>query len=706
MPSPFSRRRFIVQGFRGAAGAMLAGRLLTAAPGLSAASPAAFTAGTAPPAEGWFADSLFNLLVDYYPEVHFRPYGSGATTENVLKVLRELKPGYIIIYAKGHSGTTTFPSSLKTEHPKLAQDMPALFRRLTRETGTRLILYYSGLLDGLAGQRHPEWIMKNADGSPRAHFGNFKDLFTAYGICPRSGYWDQWVKVHLDEMIGRYQPDGIWVDGDWGGPCHCERCRRDRWEDVAYEWRSKFRKHVKSLKPDCLYSAGNVGPRREKSDIYDWRSGDFFSPTNHRLQISAAMRRYTTLGVPYDAFTCDTMMIHARPDIRNRTKTLPRMLQEGATVLANGGQWGYWTYPMPNGALVPSRMRQAVKAAEFARARRHVFLHTQSVPWVAVLDAEPRDHLRGSTNAPLGAVKALVELHRPPDVIDETELPNDARYDLIVVPEQPVLTPATVAKLEGFVRRGGKLLSTGVSIRAAEMQRLQGVKLAQAGAAADGHVLLRSGDPARVAAAWDKVEPLDAKELYPLYRSWDDRNPELWRFGKTAWPMNGLMDEEKPEKAGFPAATLRRLGQGVAAHVPAPCFDLYWTYGYPDLRAWFRELLETIQPDPMFRTDAPGFVEVSLRRRKDSLLVHFVNGNPGRDLSWYNASDLWADEVPAVGPITCQIRCSARPQAVTIEPGGMPAQTEWKDGALKAVLPRLEIHACLVLRGGELARST
>jgi hypothetical protein len=133
--------------------------------------------------------------------------------------------------------------------------------------------------------------------------------------------------------------------------------------------------------------------------------------------------------------------------------------------------------------------------------------------------------------------------------------------------------------------------------------------------------------------------------------------------------------------------------------VPAPCFDLYWTYGYPDLLAWFREILETIQPDPMFRTDAPSFVEISLRRKKDALLVHFVNGNPGRDLSWYNSSDLWADDVPPLGAITCHIRCPAKPRAVTVEPGAIPAQTEWKAGVLKAVLPRLEIHACLAVQG-------
>ena len=134
----------------------------------------------------WFADSVFNLLVDYYPEVAFRPYGSGATPENVLPVLRDLQLGCIIIYAKGHSGTTTFPSALKTEHPLLGRDMPKAFRDYTRQTGTRLFFYYSGLVDGAAGERHPEWRILHKNGSPQRFFANFQN-FVAWGNCPLSG---------------------------------------------------------------------------------------------------------------------------------------------------------------------------------------------------------------------------------------------------------------------------------------------------------------------------------------------------------------------------------------------------------------------------------------------------------------------------------------------------------------------------------------
>lgn len=666
----------------------------------------------------WLDNTIFNLLIDYYTEVQFRPYGSGAVRENVLPVLRDLNLGYLSIYAKGHSGYTSFPSALRTQHTMLAQDMPAAFREMTRETDTKLILYYSGQLDGIAGLRHPDWVMQDEHGKPRKYFDNFEPVFMAYANCPHSAYFDEWVKVHLEELITCYDPDGFWVDGDWAGPCYCPRCAekfRTRtgyagpladmppeanrayqrfWAEVTHQWRARFNAYIKSLKPDCLYSAGNVSPRQEFLAPFDWRSGDWFSPNNHRLHMSISMRRYTTNRIPYDAFTCDTAFIHGWHNFRARSKPLDRMLQEGATLLANGGKWGYWTYPMPNGALVPSKMRKAKIAAEFAHARRAVVNGTESARWTAILDGEHYPGILGRSNT-LGAAKALIALHRSPDLLDESLLADDIPYELIVLPEQNALDAKTVAALESFVRSGGKLLSTGESIACPELQQLLGIRLARQSALDDGHVFLKNGDPTGVFTPWDKLELAEAEELYPLYLSWDGFNPEA-RHLLPNYPIHGMVDEENPERAGTPAATVRKLGKGLAVHIPTVFFQTYWQYGNPDMLAWLRELLDILQPDPLFRTDAPQCVEVVLRKKSGSLLVHFVNANPGRDISLVGTEDLWVDDIPPLGPITGRIKCD-KPNKVTWEPGGEPAQAEWKDGTLTFTLPRLEIHTCLVI---------
>ena len=607
----------------------------------------------------------------------------------------------------------------------LAQDMPKFYRGVTREADTKLVLYYSGLMDGIAGQRHPDWIMCNPDGaSQEGAFGDFK-CFIAHPICPLSAYWDEWASVQIREIIRDYDPDGIWVDGDWPGPCYCPRCRErfrkdtgwrepwgeaqkrasfsaeyaKTWNRITHEWRTRFCAFIKELKPSCLYSAGNVSPRREFLTPFDWRSGDFFSPGYFYLHDMARMMRwYATLGVPYDAYICDTSFTHVRKDVRSRSKTLPRMLQEAATVAANGGAVGYWTYPLGNGALVPSRMRKAITVRKFLEERRDVLLHTTSAQWTAILVSDPSAPTFGGA-AVEGAHKAMAALHRSPDVMDETGVAENMPHDLIVLPEQPALDEATARRLEQFVLRGGKLLTSGVSIRSAFLQKILGVKSVHPGTLQDGHVLLKTCDePTGVDSAWDRLELRGAEELYPLYLSWDQFNPECRNLVNN-WPMHGQLDEERPEPAGFPAAIARRVGKGRVVHVCTGIFAQYLTLGDPQILRWLREIVDFLQPEPLFCTDALSFVDVSLRRKGDALLVHFVNGNPGRDLSKLNASDLWVDDIPAIGPIASRIRCARKPRKALWEPGGLDARTEWNDGILRFVLPRLEIHACLNLHG-------
>jgi hypothetical protein len=677
----------------------------------------------------WLNDSMMNLLIDYYTEVQFRPYGSGATYQQTVDWLRQLNPGYVCIYAKGHSGYTSWDSTLKTRHNMLGQDMPKFFRDATREAGCRLVLYFSGTLDGIAGLRHPEWRMKHPDGTDKTFFSDFQN-FMSYGNCPLSGFFDDWAAVQLGELIGQYEPDGFWFDGDWGGPCYCHRCQTrfreatgwtESWSDIikradfnaAYlpvwnqiesEWRERCNGFIKKLKPDCVYSAGNVSPRREFLAPFDWRSGDFFSPGFFNLHDMARMMRwYGTLDVPYDAYICDTSFTHGRKHVRSRSKTVERMMQESATVAANGGSVGYWTYPTGDGALVPSRMRKAIAVREFLAEREELFLHAHSASRTAIVVSDPASPSFGG-NGVQGAHKALSALHHSPDIMDESGLVVDVPYDLIVLPEQPQIDDITIKRLEAFVRAGGKLLTTGSTIRTDGIQKLFGVQRVDIGAVADGHVFMKEdefGEPCGIDAPWDRlILEKDIKELYPLHRSWDDLNPECRHLANN-WPMHGQVNEQNPDSAGCPAAIIKSIGKGTMVHVATDIFGMYMYLGDPQMLRWIREILKELYPVPFLTTDAPSWVDVSPRRAVDGrLLVHFVNQNPGRDVAKLGTDDTWVDEIPEVGPYTCELRLEKKPQVVTWEPGGGKVEWNWQDGRLQATLPRFRFHGCLAVKEG------
>lgn len=680
---------------------------------------------------------IMNLLVDYYTEIPFRPYGSGATRENVVPFLKELDLGYVCIYVKGHGGYTTWRSSLRTEHVMLDKDMPRFFRDATREAGCRLVLYYSGLLDGIAGLRHPEWVMQHPNGSPKQVYGDFKS-FLSYGICPQSDYFDQWVSVHLRELVEAYEPDGFWVDGDWPGPCYCPRCQetfrqatgwKESWQAVKWDaagsgplpsvsgyddfaadyktvwnrteaaWRERFCHYIKELKPDCIYSAGNVSPRREFAAPFDWRSGDFFSPGSFRLNDMARMMRwYGTLDAPADAYVCDTSFTHVRKSVRSRSKTVQRMMQEAATVATAGGKVGYWTFPLGNGAFVPSRMRKAIAVRKFLRERESLFLDSVPMPWTAVVVPDPSVPALGNS-AINGAHQVLAALHRSPQVMDETGLSETIEHDLLVLPEQGHMTDATVSLLTQFVERGGTILSSGATIRSMTYRALLGVTDVTYGALTDGHVILKDepfGEPTGLDSTWDRLELGDAEELYPLYHSWDQFNPECRNLDNN-WPMHGLLDEENPEPAGMPAAVSRKLGKGQIVHIATDIFARYCELGDPQMLRWLREIVDSLQPRPLFETDAPSWVDITLRKRGKHTLIHFVNQNPGRDVAKLNCNDCWVDEIPEVAPLACQLRDSRDPKYVTWKPEGLGVPFVRKNGIIRFETPVFHIHGCITV---------
>lgn len=675
--------------------------------------------------QNWMSDSRMSLLVDYYTEVPSRPYGSGVTRENVLPMLKDLDLGYLCIYVKGHSGTTTWNSALGTQHPMLAADMPKFFREITKETNTKLVLYYSGLLDGQAGIAHPDWRMTDQKGVMKDVFGDLMLPVPCHAICPLSDYFDKWVSVHLRELISNYDPDGIWVDGDWPGPCYCPRCQarfrtesgwegeweevikrpdfeatyRITWNKIEHEWRMRFRNFVKSLKADCLYSAGNVSPRREFLAPFDWRSGDFFSPGFYTLQDMARMMRwYGTLGVPYDAFVCDTSFTHARKAVASRSKPLMRMCQESATIAANGGVVGYWTYPLGNGAMVPSRVEKNRQVLRFLKDRDSVFLHTDSAKWTSILSSDPASGINGAGSAG-GAHKAMVALHLSPDLMDETGVTGTMPYDLIIVPEQAVIDAPTVAGLEMFVRNGGLLISSGQSIRSADFRKLLGAEKVDLGACKEGHVFLKTcQEPTGIDSPWDRVEGPELVPLYPLYKSWDADNLEASKLAKN-YPMHMQVDEVHPEPAGIAAAVMRKLGKGRIIHITTDIFAQYQWIGDVQMLRWLREILDDAMASRLFRTDAPSWVDVSLRRKGDDLLIHFVNQNSGRDLCLLNTNDLWVDEIPEVGPFACKVSCKKAPQAVTWEPGTTKLEKQYGERELRFNIPKFTIHGCARVEG-------
>jgi hypothetical protein len=137
---------------------------------------------------------------------------------------------------------------------------------------------------------------------------------------------------------------------------------------------------------------------------FDWRSGDFFSPGFYTMgDMARMMRWYGTLDVPYDAYVCDTSFTHVRKDVRSRTKTLDRMLQEAAVVASTGGAVGYWVGTADVGPYVRSWQLFVLGGGNL----RQVIFTGSTDTFVLAFD----DHVR-SEGAPLLTGDTILTYHR------------------------------------------------------------------------------------------------------------------------------------------------------------------------------------------------------------------------------------------------------------------------------------------------------
>ncbi len=114
------------------------------------------------------------------------------------------------------------------------------------------------------------------------------------------------------------------------------------------------------------------------------------------------------------------------------------------------------------------------------------------------------------------------------------------------------------------------------------------------------------------------------------------------------------------------------------------------------------DLVRELLPKPMIEVHGPGAVEVVLNRQSGRLLAHLVNvSGPHEDESVYTVAT-----VDPLGPLEVVVRpgVDRKPLGVTLEPGGRKVAWKWRDGEVRAAVPRVDLHEILVLDwGGETA---
>ncbi len=644
------------------------------------------------PRSDWYRDALVVLHNDN----HSNLLGKGHSVDELTEMVRDIPVPMIQVSAFGAVGTTTYPTTIRPHRDQGDWDTLAAWKQVADRLDRRFCVYINTRGLRISKDR-PDWMQRDARGKGKGRHGGLD-------ICLRpspdgSGALESLFLPMLREIVTRYQPDGIWVDGDHArtATCYCPGCKaawkaltgRDqpptspddadwpRWLDVQQQRFDAYRRQmadaIHAARPACMYTSNHSWRFRSRDprcapDCADTLSGDLSHGHALRSTRLSAMMLAPEDHLPYD-------IMHNIRFVAGRDPISPRrILQKGGVTLACGAVWNLW---VPGSSIVQEASQTRAKlCAEWAQARAIALGRTTSASHTALLLSETcwrREKIEGKQSfydpgSVERAALALEDAGFAVDIVNEAILRERiACYRTVVVANQRTVSAETLAALEAFVGAGGLLLVAGGGLR--------DVAPAQRETVADLLAVERREalpEPQRLQVGERMVGSGSARELHP-------RGAEvLAAFA-----------------SGQPALTRHRVGAGVAACLALP------SVSYPDdsgLLGWVMQKLGRGPAVAVAGEARQRHLVFGLRRKPGQIVLHVTDLTSrvgGRRIVPASRNDI--DAEPPVAEATLRLALPRRPRRVRAVPAATRVRSEWRDGILELTLADLDVHAAVIL---------
>jgi hypothetical protein len=274
-----------------------------------------------------------------------------------------------------------------------------------------------------------------------------------------------------------------------------------------------------------------------------------------------------------------------------------------------------------------------------------------------------------------GAARDLARWHLNYELVPDWRLTaQQINSPLLIVEHAKRLSDATSDALLRYARDGGTLLLTGMSpLRSPALRHACGL----------GDVAGPSGGE-------------------PLTVDVDDEQIALnhWLFRITTTDAKVLLAVRDAQDVSYPLFLEKKLGAGRVLYFAAPLLTAHGDNRVPD--PIMEYVLERARPaaSRLVTTDAPETVEVVLRRRDKTHLLHLVNMAAGQRETIDAGRRRYTSitHIPAVPPCRVSVRLPAEPTSVTVQPGNREiGDWTYENGRLHCALPSFAIHTVLVI---------
>ncbi len=572
-----------------------------------------------------------------------------------------------------------------------------------KKRGMRVVARMSPDLNWLdALEAHPEWAMRNRDGS--VQFNHEEPRL--FQTCMFTTYMTDYVPAIMREINSLYDVDCFYTNG-WPPlgslpECWCATCRNLPASGTPAYWKA-FNERVFQL---CRLYQGIAKQKKADSFFFPNLGGNVHAgPNLARMGEFSSWFQADNQGRNFDhpAIWGCTLQSRVSTSVLDgkRAANVTGAYATGTVVWRNGsktpGETRMWFNESVAGGVAPydhfvggyeafsvDRRWQQVCADSFHWVRRHDahFRTRRSIANIGVVmgqstqllypgpklpakDARYRNYSQETTN---GVYNMLLEDRWAFDFVHEDRLEPErlAKYTALLLPNIAVLSDRQCGQIQAYVRSGGSLVASFESSLYDENLRqradfgladLLGISKAGETAGSNGN------------AYYGRIE-----RAHPILDGFHDTE---WLPGaQNRVPLKPVPDPVLTLVPGFvqyppelayppvehtsePAVALRELEASRLAYFSGDVERTYWLTGNADLLRLMRNTLRWVTRERrMVSVQGPGLVEMFAWETEPGYAVHLLNyTNPNAHHGWVHSIDpIGAQQVAMTLPEGVRVR--------------------------------------------------
>ena len=584
---------------------------------------------------------------------------------------------------------------------------------------------------GDALEAHPEWAMRNKDGSVQFS-GEEPRLFKT---CMFSTYMDDYVPAIMREINSLYDVDCFYTNG-WPPlgslpECHCGVCSKLPQAGTSNYWHvftdrvldlwQRYDVIAKEKKPDSFFfanSGGNVrgGPNLDRlGKVTAWFQADNQGRTYDDAAVWGCSLQGRVCNAVLDGkFAANVTAAYSTgaPGWRNASKNPAESRMWLNETLASG-MVPYFHFVGAENGFGEDRRWQKVGVDYFQWTARHDahFATRRSIANIGVVIGQStqllypgpatvrsRAYMHETTQ---GIYDALLRGRFAFDFVHEDRLEPArlSKYRALLLPNIAMLSDRQCEQIKDYVRTGGSIMASfETSLYDEKLNRRANFGLADLmGISKAGDVVGTNGNP-----YYARIEKPDAAPSHPILEGFSNTN---WLPGaQNRMPVKPVQDPLLTVVPGFvryppelayppvahtdePAVVLRETGASRLAYFPGDIERTYWLTGHGDLLRLIHNTIRWITNDErVVHVEGEGFLEMFCWETGPGYAVHLLNyTNP-------SAQHGWMDSTYPLGPQTISMKLpqNVRVRSVELLKGEQSLPFHLENQVLQFTVPRTE----------------